>query len=234
MRPEARRTGGKVEKVMREFRSGSLRSSSGQKVTNPKQAVAIGLSEQRRMKKYAGGGVTVEEAAERRRLEESAAKARREAARMESPMPTSPERLRMQQQAEEMKRRGAEARAYEESKRPYVPGNARGGAIAKQNTAHGKVDMPFKSLNKFAGMKQGGRVDPKGMMKKEVAFMKAKGAPKSMLKHEMGEMKAAKYARGGGIESRGNTKGTVIKMASGGSVRGGGCETRGKTRGKMV
>jgi hypothetical protein len=35
----------KVGKVMREFQSGKLKSSSGQKVTNPKQAMAIGLSE---------------------------------------------------------------------------------------------------------------------------------------------------------------------------------------------
>jgi hypothetical protein len=35
----------KVATVMREFRSGKLKSSSGQKVTNPKQAIAIGLSE---------------------------------------------------------------------------------------------------------------------------------------------------------------------------------------------
>ena len=35
----------KVTKVMREFKQGSLRSSSGEKVTNPKQAIAIGLSE---------------------------------------------------------------------------------------------------------------------------------------------------------------------------------------------
>ena len=35
----------KVQKVMREFKSGKLKSSSGQKVTNPKQAIAIGLSE---------------------------------------------------------------------------------------------------------------------------------------------------------------------------------------------
>ena len=35
----------KVEKVMSEWKSGDLRSSSGQKVTNPKQAIAIGLSE---------------------------------------------------------------------------------------------------------------------------------------------------------------------------------------------
>ena len=35
----------KVGKVMREFKAGKLKSSSGQKVTNPKQAIAIGLSE---------------------------------------------------------------------------------------------------------------------------------------------------------------------------------------------
>jgi hypothetical protein len=35
----------KVGKVMHEFGSGKLKSSSGQKVTNPKQAIAIALSE---------------------------------------------------------------------------------------------------------------------------------------------------------------------------------------------
>lgn len=39
----------KVRKVMREFKEGSLKSSSGQKVKNPKQAVAIALSEASRM-----------------------------------------------------------------------------------------------------------------------------------------------------------------------------------------
>ena len=39
---------GKVKRVMHEFKVGSLKSSSGQKVTNPKQAVAIALSEARR------------------------------------------------------------------------------------------------------------------------------------------------------------------------------------------
>jgi hypothetical protein len=41
----------KVKKVMGEFKSGSLKSSSGQKVTNPKQAVAIALSEARRQRR---------------------------------------------------------------------------------------------------------------------------------------------------------------------------------------
>jgi hypothetical protein len=33
---------------MREFKQGKLKSGSGQKVTNPKQAIAIGLSEARK------------------------------------------------------------------------------------------------------------------------------------------------------------------------------------------
>lgn len=37
----------KVAETMREFKKGKLKSSSGQKVTNRKQAVAIGLSEAR-------------------------------------------------------------------------------------------------------------------------------------------------------------------------------------------
>lgn len=35
----------KVATVLSEFKADTLRSSSGQKVTNPKQAIAIGLSE---------------------------------------------------------------------------------------------------------------------------------------------------------------------------------------------
>lgn len=113
----------KVGKVMKEFKSGELKSSSGQKVTNPKQAIAIGLSEARRSKGMSKGG--------------------------------------------EMK-------------------------------------------------------ESKAMMKKEVGFMKAKGAPKSMLKHEMAE---AGMKRGGGVK----------KMASGGFVRAAdGIAQKGKTKAKQV
>lgn len=41
----------KVEKAMGEFKRGTLRSSSGKKVTSRKQAIAIGLSEQQRAKR---------------------------------------------------------------------------------------------------------------------------------------------------------------------------------------
>lgn len=40
--------------VMSKFKSGKLRSSSGDKVTNPKQAVAIMLSEKRNEQKHGG------------------------------------------------------------------------------------------------------------------------------------------------------------------------------------
>jgi len=46
------------------------------------------------------------------------------------------------------------------------------------------------------------------MVKKEVSFMKKKGAPKSMIKHEMGEMMGMK-------------KGGMKKMAMGGYADGG-------------
>lgn len=63
------------------------------------------------------------------------------------------------------------------------------------------------------------------MVKKEVSFMKKKGAPKSMVKHEMGEMMGMK-------------KGGMKKMASGGLAGGhksaDGIATKGKTKAKQV
>jgi hypothetical protein len=47
----------KVGRVMSEFKAGKLKSSSGKKVTNPKQAIAIGLSEAGMSKKKMGGGM---------------------------------------------------------------------------------------------------------------------------------------------------------------------------------
>jgi uncharacterized protein DUF6496 len=43
----SKKSGEKVETTMKEMKEGKLRSGSGQKVTNPKQAIAIGLSEAR-------------------------------------------------------------------------------------------------------------------------------------------------------------------------------------------
>ena len=75
--------------------------------------------------------------------------------------------------------------------------------------------------------KKGGSVkESKAMMKKEVAFMKKKGAPKSMIKHEKAEygMKKGGMAKSGGsfrkaadgIASKGKTKVKMVKMNKGG------------------
>ena len=68
--------------------------------------------------------------------------------------------------------------------------------------------------------------ESKGMMKKEVSFMKKKGAPKSMIKHEEAEM---------GMMKKG---GKVKKMAGGGLAAGhksaDGIAHKGKTKGKQI
>ena len=84
--------------------------------------------------------------------------------------------------------------------------------------------------------KKGGSVkESKAMMKKEVSFMKKKGAPKSMLKHEMkeaGMKKGAKRMMGGGMP--GYKKGGMTKSGSSASKRADGIAIRGKTKGKML
>jgi hypothetical protein len=52
----------KVERAMHEMKRGKLRSSSGQKVTSRKQAIAIGLSEAR----AAGGKVPEKKSSKRK------------------------------------------------------------------------------------------------------------------------------------------------------------------------
>lgn len=49
--PKTKAARNKIEKVMHEKKEGTLRSSSGQKVTSRKQAIAIALSEARGTKK---------------------------------------------------------------------------------------------------------------------------------------------------------------------------------------
>lgn len=50
----------KVHKVMREYKQGKLESSSGDKVTSRKQAIAIALSEQRSARSKRKGGLMKE------------------------------------------------------------------------------------------------------------------------------------------------------------------------------
>ncbi len=89
--------------------------------------------------------------------------------------------------------------------------------------------IPRSVAEKFVGPKahaEGGIMkESPAMMKKEVSFMKKKGAPKSMIKHEMAEAKGKtkKMSSGGytraadGVAKRGKTPGKMVKMMGGGS-----------------
>lgn len=121
--------------------------------------------------------------------------------------------------------------------------------------------ITYPETKDVSNYREGGKVKEAQMEMRHAKAMKKAGLPKSMVREEMSEAKKyarggmpmkdgkpafmqkkmnmggmAKYARGGGIESRGKTKGTVIKMASGGSVsaRADGCAQRGKTKGRMI
>jgi hypothetical protein len=85
-------------------------------------------------------------------------------------------------------------------------------AVGRKFEQHRAEGGPVKESE----MKQ--KSESPAMMKKEVAFMKKKGAPKSMIKHEMAEAKGKPFAKGGGIESKGKTKGKMVKMAYGGKA----------------
>ena len=105
-----------------------------------------------------------------------------------------------------------------------------------------KVNKPTARQGKNELFSRGGamKAESKAMVKKEVDFMKKKGASKSMIKHEESEMKAAKYAKGGmvapskmgavktaapsrdGIAQKGKTKGKMIVMAGNKNMRKGG------------
>ena len=99
-------------------------------------------------------------------------------------------------------------------------------AVAHSPSFAKKVGIPQSVGKKFEAHKaEGGSVESKKMMAKEVAFMKKKGAPKSMIKHEMAEAKGKgkgkAYAGGGvtradGVVTHGHTKGKMVKMMGGG------------------
>lgn len=104
-------------------------------------------------------------------------------------------------------------------------------AAAKRLGIPQKVGKEFMEADKGRKFSRGGEMaESKAMMKKEVSFMKKKGAPKSMIKHEMkeagmkkggvaaskmGAVKTAAPSRDG-VAIKGKTKGTMIKMKKGG------------------
>ena len=113
-------------------------------------------------------------------------------------------------------------------------------AFAKKVGIPQSVGKEFNQADKGRKFARGGEMkESKEMMKKEVAFMKKKGAPKSMIKHEEAEAKG--YAKGGGIATslKAHAAAPASKahagMKSGGYVRAAdGIASKGKTKGTMI
>ena len=112
----------------------------------------------------------------------------------------------------------AEMPAKSPAQKRLMDAAAHNPAFAKKVGVPAKVAKEFSSASKGQTFKQGGDMkESKAMVKKEISFMKNKGAPKSMVKHEMGEMAMKKMAKGGSASSRAD-----------------GIATKGKTKGKML
>lgn len=116
--------------------------------------------------------------------------------------------------------------------------------FAKKAGVSSAVGKEFLTADKGKTFKRGGEMkESKMMVKKEIEFMKKKGAPKSMVKHEMAESKGMK--KGGMAECKTVAKKEVKshekrmhKMAGGGKVgqlsKADGVAAKGKSKGKMV
>jgi hypothetical protein len=103
-------------------------------------------------------------------------------------------------------------------------------AVANNPKFAKKVGVPVTVGQEFTKAGGGEMKESKAMMKKEVSFMKKKGAPKSMIKHEMKEAGMKKMASGGlaaghksadGVATKGKTKAKQIVMK--GMKKGGYC-----------
>ena len=93
------------------------------------------------------------------------------------------------------------------------------------NPAFAKKARVPQSVGKEFTKAGGGMAESKAMVKKEVAFMKKKGASKSMIKHEESEMK--KMSKGCVAPSKMGAVKTAAPSRDG-------VATKGKTKGKMV
>jgi hypothetical protein len=114
------------------------------------------------------------------------------------------------------------------------------------------VGKEFSKADKGKTFSKGGDMkESKAMVKKEVSFMKEKGAPKSMVKHEMeeGKMKRGGIAKpmptakemgtlnmkkGGAVPSKMGAVKTAKPSMGSASKRADGIAQKGKTKGKLL
>jgi hypothetical protein len=119
------------------------------------------------------------------------------------------------------------------SMRPLSRKFKQGGSVMKKPNNLFKGKESYGEEMKEAKAIKSGKISPKQYAMGEKSEMKMKKGGMPMKDGKPAFMK--KYAKGGGIEARGKTKGTIIRMASGGSVssasrRADGIAQRGKTR----
>lgn len=88
----------------------------------------------------------------------------------------------------------------------------------------------MKKLPPFMGKETPAEESKEMKVKKIAPAMYKEGEKREGMHGKSGMEKPSKYARGGGIESKGKTRG--MNFAKGGMVDG--CASRGKTKGKMV
>ena len=100
-------------------------------------------------------------------------------------------------------------------------------AVANNPKFAKKVGVPVTVGQEFTKSGGGEMKESKAMVKKEIGFMKKKGAPKSMIKHEMAEAGMKKMASGGMAASKMGTVKTAAPSKDGVAVKG-------KTKGKQI
>jgi len=216
----------KVGRVMREFKSGKLKSSSGQKVTNPKQAIAIGLSEAGISKKAKGGD-----------MKESKAMVKKEVSFMKKK--GAPKSMIKHEMKEAGMKKGGVAKYAEGGmtkkefdliKKIYERSGANVGprqpmSEDMKRRINAEMDKMGIGGKKTSGggsggsssdtreMQLGSELDPKAMMKRE--GMKRGGKVKKMA----GGGLAAGHKSADGVARKGKTKAEQIKMAGGGRTK---------------
>lgn len=115
--------------------------------------------------------------------------------------------------------------AVSEKQKRLMDAAAHNKEFAKKSGVPQKVAKEYSEKSKGLKFKEGGQM--KSEMKK-VATKAVKG-------HEV-RMHGKKMAKGGGVETKGKTKGKMVKMAEGGSVskRADGIASKGRTSCKVV
>jgi hypothetical protein len=246
----------KVRTVMKEFKRGDLKSSSGQKVTNPKQAIAIGLSEAGLSKKAKGGEMKESKAMVKKEVgfmkKKGAPKSmiKHEEAEMgmmkrggnvkkyasggtvnKTNKPNYlEEREKRLQKAESMGREYGRELGQERQRKADMLGGVIGTPAAYITRAGQYIGDKFTDADAFLSEKLG--------MQERAASRRGERAGLKEEGYKKGGSASSASKRADGIANKGKTKGKEIRMASGGLTSGhksaDGIAKKGKTKGKDI